>query len=65
MQDELFDLAVPVSDTAMDGWLRTLDGRSAFQYISDLEYDPQADTLTNTATDVVYSDTSLGSYNFV
>ncbi len=62
MQDELFDLAVPVSDTAMDGWLRTLDGRSAFQYISDLEYDPQADTLTNTATDVVYSDTSLGAF---
>jgi len=62
VQQDVFDLAIPVSDSAADGTLRTQDGRSAFIYVSDLHYDAATDTLTNTATGVVYTDGGRGSF---
>lgn len=62
LQEELFDLSVPVSDEAADGWLRTLDGRTAYAYESSLEYDEVAGTLTDTETGTVYVDGGEGSF---
>ena len=62
VQQEVFALSVPVSDSAADGSVRTQDGRSAFFYTSDLRYDPASDTLTNTSTGVVYTDGGRGSF---
>lgn len=61
-QDEIFELAIPVSEDPNDGSLRTLDGRTAFQYTSNLVYDAEADTLTNTETGVVYQDGGHGAF---
>jgi len=61
-QEEIFALSVPVSEDPNDGSLRTLDGRNAYQYTSNLVYDEEADTLTNTDTGVVYTDGGHGSF---
>lgn len=61
-QGEITELAVPVSDDPNDGALRTPDGSSAYQYISTLEYDEDAGTMTNLSTGVVYSDIGTGAF---
>jgi len=61
-QDEVFSLWVPFSDDAADGSLRTLDGRVAYQYLSNMEYDRAVGTLTNTTTGVVYTDRGNGAF---
>ncbi len=61
-QDEVFALWVPFSDDAADGSLRTLDGRSAYQYTSNLEYDREVGTLTHTVTGIVYVDNGNGAF---
>ena len=60
--DEITSLAVPYSDDPNDGALRTPDGSNAYRYLSTLEYDEQAGTMTNTQTGVVYSDIGTGAF---
>lgn len=61
-QEVIADMAVPLSDDPNDGSLRTPDGSSAYVYLSKLVYDEQADTMTDTRTGVVYSDTGVGAF---
>jgi len=60
--DEITELAVPVSDDPNDGALRTPDGSSAYQYVSTLEYDEAAGTMTDVTTGTVYSDIGTGAF---
>ncbi|TNC46099.1 ABC transporter permease subunit [Mumia zhuanghuii] len=61
-QDEILDVAVPVSDDPADGSLRTSDGSSAYEYRSNLRYDAADDTVTDTTTGVVYRDDGDGAF---
>lgn len=61
-QAEIFDMAVPVTDNAAEGSLRTLDGSTAYRYVSNLRYDEQAGTLTNVETGDVYVDGGEGAF---
>lgn len=60
--DEITSLAVPYSTDPNDGALRTPDGSNAYRYLSNLAYDEQAGTMTNTQTDVVYTDIGTGAF---
>ncbi|KQQ93473.1 maltose ABC transporter permease [Leifsonia sp. Leaf325] len=60
--DEITELSVPFSEDPNDGALRTQDGRSAYLYTSSLEYDEAADTMTDTETGIVYSNTGTGAF---
>ncbi len=59
---EIEDLIVPVSEDPNDGALRTPDGSNAYQYISSLEYDEAAGTMTDLNTGTVYSDIGTGAF---
>jgi len=61
-QDEIFALAVPLSDDPNDGSIRTGDGSTGYVYTSKLLYDADADTMTDTSTGVVYGDSGSGSF---
>lgn len=61
-QGAISALAVPFSDDLNDGTLQTRDGSTAYQFISVLEWDPAADTMTNTETGVVYADNGNGTF---
>ena len=61
-QDAVAALAVPLSDDPNDGFLRTTDGSTAYIFTSSLEWDPAADTMTQTSTGVVYSDIGTGAF---
>ncbi|QKJ18592.1 ABC transporter permease subunit [Microbacterium hominis] len=61
-QQVIADMAVPLTDDPNDGALRTPDGSSAYVYLSNLVYDEQADTMTDTRTGVVYSDIGTGAF---
>ncbi len=60
--DEITELAVPFSDDPNDGALRTPDGSNAYQYVSTLEYDADAGTMTDVTTNTVYSDIGTGAF---
>jgi len=60
--DEITELAVPFSDDPNDGAVRTPDGSNAYQYISTLEYDAAAGTMTDLETGTVYSDIGTGAF---
>ncbi|WP_395244473.1 ABC transporter permease subunit [Agromyces sp. MMS24-K17] len=60
--DEVTALSVPYSDDPNDGALRTPDGQSGYRYISTLEYDEAAGTMTDLETGTVYSDTGVGAF---
>lgn len=62
LSSELEKLSVPFSDDPNDGSLRTPDGQSGYLYISQLEYDAAADTITDTRNGVIYSDTGIGAF---
>ncbi len=59
---EITELAVPFSDDPNDGAIRTPDGSNAYQYVSTLEYDEAAGTITDLATGTVYSDVGTGAF---
>jgi arabinogalactan oligomer/maltooligosaccharide transport system permease protein len=59
---EIEDLIVPVSEDPNDGALRTPDGSNAYQYVSTLEYDQAAGTMTDLNTGTVYSDIGTGAF---
>jgi arabinogalactan oligomer/maltooligosaccharide transport system permease protein len=61
-QDTIAAMTVQISDDPNDGALRTPDGSSAYLYLSTLSFDESADTMTNTETGVVYSDTGNGAF---
>jgi len=61
-QKDIFGLAVPLSDDAADGTLRTQDGRTAYQFVSGLKFDEAADTMTDTSTGEVYKDGGNGAF---
>ena len=60
--DEIVELIVPVSDDPNDGALRTTDGSNAYLYISSLEYDEAAGTMTDLNTGTVYTDIGTGAF---
>ena len=60
--DEITELAVPFSDDPNEGALRTPDGSNAYQYVSTLEYDAAAGTMTDVTTGTVYSDIGTGAF---
>ncbi|WP_084038186.1 ABC transporter permease subunit [Demequina sp. NBRC 110053] len=62
LQQDVIDLRVPVSDDAEDGSLRTRDASTAAIYTSSLEWDPEAQTLTDTETGVVYEASESGNF---
>ncbi|ROR73002.1 ABC transporter permease subunit [Bogoriella caseilytica] len=62
LQNEVTSLRVPVSEDAEDGSIRTREGSSGAIYTSSLEWDPQAQTLTNTDTGVVYFASDRGRF---
>jgi arabinogalactan oligomer/maltooligosaccharide transport system permease protein len=59
---EIEDLIVPVSEDPNDGALRTPDGSNAYQYVSSLEYDEAAGTVTDLNTGTVYTDIGTGAF---
>ena len=60
--NEIEQLAVAYSDNPNDGAIRTQDGQKGYLYISTLEYDAAADTMTDTRTDTVYFDNGDGAF---
>lgn len=62
IQDEVLDLRVPLSEDAEAGSLRTDTGTAAYVARSTLEWDPDARTITDTATETVYSDSGGGAF---
>ncbi|MDR2996768.1 MAG: ABC transporter permease subunit [Microbacterium sp.] len=59
---EIEKLSVPFSDDPNDGAIRTPDGQNGYLYVSTLVYDAGADTMTDTRTGAVYSDTGVGAF---
>ena len=59
---EITELAVPASDDPNDGALRTPDGSNAYLFVSTLEYDAAAGTMTNVRTGTVYTDIGTGAF---
>jgi arabinogalactan oligomer/maltooligosaccharide transport system permease protein len=55
LQQQVLDLRVPVSEDADDGSIRTREGTRGTVYRSALAWDPQAETLTDTETGVVFT----------
>ncbi|MCT1365585.1 MULTISPECIES: maltose ABC transporter permease MalF [unclassified Microbacterium] len=62
LSEELEQLSVPFSDDPNEGSLRAPDGQNGYLYVSTLAYDADADTITDTATGTVYSDTGDGAF---
>ncbi|MDT0158358.1 ABC transporter permease subunit [Microbacterium sp. ARD32] len=60
--DEVEKLSIPFSDDPNDGTIRTPDGRSGYRYVSTLEYDTAAGTMTDTKTGTVYRDAGVGAF---
>lgn len=61
-QNEITTLRVPYTDDPEDGSIRTQDGRQGFVFESILEFDEDADTMTNTETGVVYRPNDRGQF---
>ncbi len=59
-QDEVTTLRVPFSDDPEDGSIRTQDARTGYVSTSTLEYDAEADTMTDVTTGTVYAPDSDG-----
>ncbi|GAA4848050.1 ABC transporter permease subunit [Luteimicrobium xylanilyticum] len=55
-------LAVPVSDDAGDGTLRTQNGSVAYVFSPVMQYDAKTDTFTNTKTGVTYTPSDHGNF---
>ena len=62
LQNDVVALRVPVSDDAEDGSIRTREGSTGAIYRSTLTWDEDAQTLTNTATGLVYSPNDRGQF---
>jgi len=61
-QTEVTQLRVPFSDDPNDGSIRTQDARTGYVYSPVLAYDPDADTMTDSETGVVYRPNANGQF---
>lgn len=61
-QREIASLQVPFSDDLSDGFLRTTDARTGYQFQSTFVYDESADTMTDTVNGIVYEDLGNGRF---
>ncbi|ROS31002.1 ABC transporter permease subunit [Cellulomonas sp. PhB150] len=61
-QQAITALRVPISDDAADGSIRTQDARVGYVFKSVLTYDPDAGTMTDAETGLVYSPNSHGQF---
>ncbi|GAA1853920.1 ABC transporter permease subunit [Microbacterium koreense] len=61
-QSVIASMAVPISDDPNEGFLKTQDATTAFQYTSRYVYDESADAMLDTQTGTVYSDVSTGAF---
>jgi arabinogalactan oligomer/maltooligosaccharide transport system permease protein len=61
-QKAIIDLRVPFSDDPNDGSIRTPDGSNGYVYLSTLSYDAATNTLIDSATGVVYTDSGKGNF---
>ena len=62
LQEEVLALRVPVSDDAEGGSIRTREGSTGAIYLSTIEWDPAALTMTDTTTGVVYTPNDSGNF---
>ncbi len=62
LQQEVLALRVPASQDADDGSIRTREGTTGSVYRSAMTWDPDARTMTNVETGVVYTATDEGSF---
>lgn len=62
LQERVVSLRVPISDDAADGSLRTREGTTGTVYVSSLQWDPAAETITDSETGVVYEATDRGLF---
>ncbi|HLT68149.1 MAG TPA: ABC transporter permease subunit [Microbacterium sp.] len=62
LQQRVVALRVPVSDDAEDGSIRTREGSTGSVYASSLEWDADAQTLTDTSTGLVYEAAEDGKF---
>ncbi len=62
LQATVTDLRVPVSDDPNDGSIRTREGSTGAVYLSTLQWDESAQTITDTATGTVYAATDRGTF---
>ncbi|MEW1962223.1 ABC transporter permease subunit [Microbacterium sp. NPDC077644] len=60
--NEIEQLSVPFSDDPNDGAIRTPDGQNGYLYVSSLEYDEAAGTMTDTDSGTVYEDIGTGAF---
>ena len=61
-QSAIASMAVPISDDPNEGFLKTQDATTAFQYTSRYVYDESADAMLDTQTGTVYSDVGTGAF---
>lgn len=59
---EVEQLSVDYSDDPNDGAIRTPDGQSGYLYVSTLEYDEAAGTMTDVRSGTIYSDDGTGAF---
>ncbi len=62
VQTEVTNLRVPISEDAALGAIRTTEGRTGYVTKSVMEYDAEANTMTNTETGVVYKASKTGTF---
>ncbi|SDD10574.1 carbohydrate ABC transporter membrane protein 1, CUT1 family [Sanguibacter gelidistatuariae] len=62
LQKEVSNLRVPFSEDPEAGSIRTQDASNGYVYHSILEYDSEADTMTNVQTGVVYQPNDVGQF---
>jgi arabinogalactan oligomer/maltooligosaccharide transport system permease protein len=60
--NDLEKLSVPYSNDPNDGAIRTPDGQNGYLYVSTLEYDEAAGTMTDTKSGTVYEDIGTGAF---
>ncbi|GAB2704122.1 arabinogalactan oligomer/maltooligosaccharide transport system permease protein [Microbacterium marinum] len=61
-QAAVVDLRVPVSDDPNEGSIRTRDGSSGAVYLSTMTWDADAQTITDSATGLVYQASADGRF---
>lgn len=59
---EVEQLSVDYSNDPNDGAIRTPDGQSGYLYVSTLEYDEAAGTMTDVRSGTVYDDNGTGAF---